>query len=95
MERGIVAVVSQATFPPATGAKRFIRDLTAGYIQQLSPRGRWFLAFIAHRFRRQYTLSAEQWQWVNEHKSQEPARNCGKNEPTSPSGVSTEHPQIV
>lgn len=66
LERTIVCVVSGATFPPATAAKRFIKDLGAGYIKQLSPRGRWFLAFIAHRFRRQYSLTGEQWKWVND-----------------------------
>ena len=65
-ERELIATVGQATFPPATGAKRFIRDLKSGHITQLTENGRWFLAFIAHRFRRQYALRDDQWIWVNE-----------------------------
>lgn len=68
IEAEIVSVVCRASFPPGTGAKRFIRRIVSGEINFLSPAGRRFLAFIAHRFRRQYVLSAEQWQWVNEHK---------------------------
>jgi hypothetical protein len=66
LERGIVAIICQATFPPATRAKRFVHDLSSGRIQNLSDGGREFLGFIAHRFRRQYSLTPEQWQWVNE-----------------------------
>lgn len=65
-ERELIAIVSTATFVPNTGPKRFIRDLCAGRIENLTERGRWYLAFVAHRFRRQYMLSPEQWAWVNE-----------------------------
>lgn len=69
MKHSIIAKVSTARFPPATASKRFIGDLSAGYIQQLSERGRRFLAFIAHRFRRQYELTEAEWAWVNEQLS--------------------------
>lgn len=65
-ERELIAVVSTATFVPGTGPKRFIRDLCAGRIENLTERGRWYLAFVAHRFRRQYHLRPEQWAWINE-----------------------------
>ena len=68
LERGIIAKLGTATFPPATASKRFVRDLNSGYIRELSERGRAFLAFVAHRFRRQYSLTAEEWAWVELHK---------------------------
>ena len=67
MELSIVKTVSRASFPIASGPKRFIGDLSAGYSKQLSDGGRAYLAWIANRFRRQYQLSAEQLQWVAEH----------------------------
>ena len=67
LEREIIGVISGATFPPATASKRFVRDLSCGHVRLLSERGRCFLAFIAHRFRRQYVLTAEQWAWVDEY----------------------------
>ena len=67
MELSIIQTVSCATFPIASGPKRFIGDLRAGYSKQLSDGGRQYLAWIANRFRRQYQLTAEQLQWVAEH----------------------------
>jgi hypothetical protein len=67
IEKSIVAKLSMATFPPGTASKRFVRDLSCGYIAQLSERGRTFLAFVAHRFRRQYELTAKEWAWIKEH----------------------------
>lgn len=67
IESSIVKTVSRASFPIASGPKRFIGDLQAGYSKQLSDGGRAYLAWIANRFRRQYQLSAEQLQWVAEH----------------------------
>ena len=69
LEQGIIAKLSSATYPPATASKRFVCDLHAGYVKQLSDRGRAFLAFIAHRFRRQYKLTEEEWAWVDEHRA--------------------------
>jgi hypothetical protein len=66
LEKVLVAKVCSATFPPGTSAKRFMRDLAAGYIKQLTENGRCFLAFIAHRFRRQYELTEDEWAWVRE-----------------------------
>lgn len=67
MESSIIATVSRATFPIASGPKRFIGDLRAGRKLRLSDGGRKYLAWIANRFRRQYDLNAEQLQWVAEH----------------------------
>jgi hypothetical protein len=67
MERSIVEKLSRARFVPATSEKRFVRDLSSGYIKRLSDGGRSYLAYIANRFRRQYQLSAEQWAWVSQH----------------------------
>ena len=66
LEAGIIRKFCGASFPPGTASKRFARDLSAGYIKQLSPRGRRFLAYIANRFRRQYRLSESEWVWVRE-----------------------------
>jgi hypothetical protein len=70
LERGIIAKLATATYPPATASKRFVRDLSTGYIKQLSERGRAFLAHVAHRFRRPYELTQEEWAWIREHKKE-------------------------
>lgn len=67
-ERELARTVGQATFPPATASKRFIRAINEGRVYELSESGRIFLAFVAHRFRRQYTLTDEQWAWVKKYK---------------------------
>jgi hypothetical protein len=64
LEWSIIKKLGTATYPPYTASKRFVRDLSSGHIVQLSDRGRAFLAFIAHRFRRQYTLNDQEWSWV-------------------------------
>jgi len=69
LEKTLVAKVCTATFPPGTAAKRFMGDLRAGYIKQLSENGRCFLAFIAHRFRRQYQLTEDEWAWVRKYQT--------------------------
>ena len=75
---------AHTTFRVGSGPKRFIRDICAGYIQQLTPRGRWYLAFVAKRFRRQYTLTEDQWAWVNARLSENP--------PEGPMGVVLDPP---
>src|SRR5690348_17677052 len=72
LEWGIIGKLANASFPPGTASKRFVRDLANGYIGQLSPRGRRFLAFIANRFRRQYRLSESDWAWIRGWLSYEP-----------------------
>ncbi|MGH9716388.1 MAG: hypothetical protein ACRD4R_06645 [Candidatus Acidiferrales bacterium] len=67
IERSIIAKLSGASFPPATASKRFIRDLESGHIQNLSSRGREFLAYVAHRFRRQWKPTAAELAWVREY----------------------------
>lgn len=66
LERGIVAKLAKASFPPATASKRFAHDLADGYVKELSSRGRRFLAFVVNRFRRQYFLTEEETRWVAE-----------------------------
>jgi len=68
LERGIVEKYSRASFPPATAAKRLARDLSGGHINQLSDKGRAFLAYCVHRFRRQYRLTSEETAWVDDWK---------------------------
>jgi hypothetical protein len=63
-ELALVNTVRRATFPAGHAHKRFIRDILP--LSKLSDRGRWFLASIAHRYRRQYRLTPEQIAWVNE-----------------------------
>lgn len=64
VEAGIIRKLALARIPAATSSKRFVRDLANGRIVNLTERGRAFLAFIAHRFRRQYSLTEEEWAWV-------------------------------
>jgi len=59
--------VACATFPVGHSHKRFIRGISAA--SKLSDRGRWYLAFIANRYRWQYKLSEEQWAWIRERLS--------------------------
>jgi len=67
IERSIVEKLSHARFPPATASKRIVRDLASGRVQNLSGRGREFLAFVAHRFRRQWKPTAAELAWVRAH----------------------------
>lgn len=69
MELSIVNTVRRATFPVGHSHKRFIRETSDQ--SKLSDRGRWFLAHIAHRYRRQYRLSTDQIRWVNDWLSKE------------------------
>lgn len=66
LEKELIRKVSGARFPPGTASKRFIRDLSSGHVRQLSDRGRAFLAFVVHRFRRQYQLSPTEQAWLAE-----------------------------
>lgn len=63
-EKELAAKVCGASMQAYSASKRFARDLNAGHIRQLSDRGRGFLAFMAHRYRRQYQLTAEEQAWV-------------------------------
>lgn len=72
LEWCIIRKLSGASFPPGTASKRFVRDLAGGYIKQLSPRGRRFLAYVANRFRRQYQLTESEWTWIHEWLNYEP-----------------------
>ncbi len=68
-EMELARTCARATFPIGSGPKRFIHGIVDGHLKNITERGRWYLAFVAHRFRRQYLLSAEQWAWVNEQLS--------------------------
>lgn len=74
--------VSRATFPAGSAPKRFIRDISAQ--TKLSDRGRCYLAYIANRFRRQYSLTPDQWAWVNEWLAKDRALEA---EPKTPEAV--------
>jgi hypothetical protein len=63
-EKVLIAKVGAARFPPYTASKRFAQDLSSGHIVRLSDKGRSFLAYIAHRFRRQYRLSEDEQAWI-------------------------------
>lgn len=65
LELGISAKLAGASFPPATASKRLVRDLESGHIKSLSDAGRKFMAYVTHRFRRQYQLTAEEREWVD------------------------------
>lgn len=66
LEQEIARKLSEARFPPYSASKRFAREMGEGHIKQLSTNGRRFLAYVVHRFRRQYQLSAEEESWVAE-----------------------------
>lgn len=66
LEKAIYRKVQSASFPPATASKRFMQGNAD--VLKISDKGRAFMAYIAHRFRRQYALTAEELLWVNEWK---------------------------
>ena len=66
IEQAIVKKLATASFPPATASKRFAHNLSDGYVKDLSDKGRRFLAYVVHRFRRQYSLSREEQEWVSQ-----------------------------
>ena len=79
LEQAIAKKLCSARFPAGTASKRFALNLGDGYIKDLSWRGRKFMAYIAHRFRRQYTLTPDEQAWVNRWKDyEEPAEEGGK-----------------
>lgn len=50
------------TFPPGSSHKRFIRGLDQH--SQLSEAGRCYLAYIAHRYRKQWQANDDEFQWM-------------------------------
>lgn len=66
IEQGIAKKIGGARYPPATASKRFAQNCAGGYIKELSPQGRRFMAFIAHRYRRQYALTSAELDWISE-----------------------------
>jgi hypothetical protein len=72
LEQEIARKYSGASFPPATAAKRFARDIEGGYVRNLSDKGRSFMAYLVHRYRRQYKLTADEQAWVDEWKAWTP-----------------------
>ena len=66
LEQSIARKLITASFPPYSASKRFARNLADGYIKELSDKGRAFMAYVVHRFRRQYVLTEEEQRWVNE-----------------------------
>jgi hypothetical protein len=66
LERSLIEKLQRSvTFPPGGSHKRFIRELTPN--SQLSDRGRMYLGYIAHRYRRQLTATAEETEWIRNH----------------------------
>lgn len=64
IENAIAVKLTGVRYSPGTAAKRFARDYGNGFIKQLSPRGRKFMAWIANRYRRQLQFSSEEHAWV-------------------------------
>lgn len=52
----------QVTFPVGSAHKRFVRGLSEK--SQLSDRGRAYLAYLAHRYRRQWQGTTEELEWL-------------------------------
>lgn len=98
LEKSIAVKVAGASFPPATASKRFARNLGDGYVKELSSKGRRFLAFVAHRFRRQYSLTSAELDWISEWLTYEewevPAAPKPIPDPTLPGVVEPEPEQI-
>jgi len=96
IEKSIAAKVASASFPPGTASKRFARNIGDGYVNELSSKGRRFLAFVAHRFRRQYRLTSAELDWVAEWLTYEeyevPAAPAPQEEPTLP-GIMAKEPE--
>ena len=65
LENKIAEKLGRCSYPPATASKAFARNLSEGYVKELSDRGRSFMAFVAHRFRRQSHYTEEEWAWIN------------------------------
>ena len=64
IEQGIVRKMqTNVSFPPGHAHKRFIHDLIPDR-SQLSDRGRAYLAYIAHRYRRQWKATHEEFCWI-------------------------------
>jgi len=61
-ELSLIRKVQRATFPVGSAHKRFIHTL--GSKSKLSDKGRKYLAFIAYRYRRQYKLSFEDYDYI-------------------------------
>lgn len=55
------------TFPPGGSHKSFIGRLTAD--SMLTDRGRNYLAYIAHRYRKQWKASADEARWIEKWKN--------------------------
>jgi hypothetical protein len=66
-EKALYCKVQTARFPPATAAKRFMQG--DAEMVKLSDKGRAFFAYIAHRFRRQYVLTADEQAWIEQWKA--------------------------
>jgi hypothetical protein len=66
-EKALYRKVQGASFPPATASKAFMQGDPEAILW--SDRGRAFMAYIAHRFRRQYHLTESEWAWVEEWKA--------------------------
>ena len=64
IEQGLVRrLQANVSFPPGYAHKRFIHDLIPER-SQLSDRGRAYLAYIAHRYRRQWKATHEEFCWI-------------------------------
>ena len=98
IEAGIAKKIGGASFPPATASKRFAQNLADGYVKELSPRGRRFMAFVAHRYRRQYSLTSAELDWISEWLSYEeyeiPAAPKPVEEPALPGIIEPSPEQI-
>lgn len=65
-ELALAKKVGGASMRLGSASKRFIRDICAGHVKKLSAKGESFLAHCAYTYRRQYTLTPQEMQWINE-----------------------------
>jgi len=73
LELSIVrALQNRVTFPPGSSHKRFVHRLSDRSV--LSDRGRQYLAYIAHRYRRQWTSDFKQSVWIAARRYEEACR---------------------
>ncbi len=62
MEWSIVTAMHSVCFPAGSPHKRFIRDLSEN--SMLTDRGRMYLAYLGHRYRRQWKATDGQAEWI-------------------------------
>ena len=70
LELGLACKLQRVSYPPGSSHKRFVYRLGARTL--LTEGGRWYMAFVARRYRRQIKLSEAEALWIHERLAREP-----------------------